>query len=134
MDMIISNELKEAIRKVGELIKADDRYTEMTKSSDAYTADRELNSLLDEYGALQASLSAEYEKEDFNEASVKPIQTRMNEIYEAVSSHPSYLSFKEASESYSEFIEAVYDELEFAVTGKRKINCTHDCSTCHGCD
>jgi len=134
MDIIISNELKEAIHKVGELIKNDHRYIEMTKASADYSSNAELNSMLDEYGALQASLAAEYEKEDLDEASIKPIQERMNELYSSVTSHPVYVAFKESSESYSELTDAVYAELEYAVTGQRKVDCTHDCSTCHGCD
>ena len=134
MEKIISDELTQAIAKVGELIKLDTRYREMTMSSDAYNKDTELNSLLDEYSALQATLAAEYEKEDFDQDTVKPVQNRMTEIYEKVTNSASYVRFKEASDAYAELTNAVYEELEYAVTGQRRTECTHDCSTCHGCD
>ncbi len=134
MEKILSDELEQAIAKVGELIKADPRYREMIKTSDNYNKDGELNALLDEYSALQATLSAEYEKQDFDETAIKPVQNRMNEIYDKVTNSESYVRFKEASEAYSEFTEQVYSELEYAITGQRRTECTHDCSTCHGCD
>ena len=124
----------QAIAKVGELIKRDPRYREMIQSSDDYNKDSELNSLLDEYSALQATLAAEYEKEDFDQNAVKPVQNRMTEIYEKVTGASSYIRFKEASDAYAEMTNAVYEELEYAVTGQRRSECTHDCSTCHGCD
>ncbi len=134
MEKILSDELINAISEVGKLIKLDPRYKNMETASDNYSKDGALNALLDEYSALQASLSTEYEKQDFDESAVKPIQTRMNEIYDKVMASPSYTGFREASEAYSELTEAVYAELEYAVTGKRRVECTHDCSTCHGCD
>ena len=134
MEKILSDELINAIEKVGELIKQDQRYREMVKASDDYNKDGTLNSLLYEYSALQASLAAEYDKQDFDSDAVKPIQTRMNEIYENVMQNSSYVRFREASEAYTELTDKVYAELEYAVTGQRRVECTHDCSTCHGCD
>ena len=134
MDIIISKELKESIGKVAELIKADVRYSVMKTASDNYNSSEELNALLDEYGVLQSKLTAEYDKDEFSENAVKVINDRMNEIYSKVVSHPVYQSFKDASQDYSDLIEAVYSELEFAVSGKKEpAGCTHDCSTCGGC-
>lgn len=134
MDMILSPAIKETIAKVAEQIKEDVRYSEMKSASEAYNSNQELNSLLDEYGTLQSKLTAEYEKDEFSENAIKVINNRMNEIYGAVCAHPVYVKFKEASQDYSEFIEAVYSELEFALSGRRDPSgCTHDCSTCGGC-
>ncbi len=134
MEMIMTEELKNAIHKVGELIRNDPRYAEMVRTSAEYTNNVNINKQLDEYSALQATLSSEYEKQDFDESVVKPIQTRMNELYTSVINDPAYVNFKEASEAYTELTDAVYAELEYSVTGNRRAECTHDCSTCHGCD
>jgi len=134
MEKILSDELIQAITKVGELLKSDPRYREMVMASDDYNKDKQINSLLDEYSALQATLSSEYEKQDFDESAIKPVQARMNEIYEKVTSSEIYVRFKEASDAYSELTDKLYAELEYAVTGQRRAECTHDCSTCHGCD
>ena len=62
MEKILSNELKDAIAKVGELVKSDQRYTEMIRVSGDYSANVELNDLLDRYGELQRELGEEYGK------------------------------------------------------------------------
>lgn len=134
MDIILTKEQIDAIHTVGDLIKNDTKYKEMESASAAYTGDLELNRMLDEYGVIQTSLAKEYENQNFDSDSVKELQSRLNEIYSKVTESAHYVAFKEASELYSEFTEAVYNELEFAITGKRKVECTHDCSTCHGCD
>lgn len=133
MEIILSKELKEAIAKVGELVKNDPRYSEMVRVSAEYSENVELNDLLDRYGELQRELGEEYGKADFSDERVKELQWDMDEIYSKVSSNPSYVEFRQASEEYSDFTEAVYAELEYAVTGKRPVECTHDCSTCGGC-
>ena len=131
---ILSKELIEAIHAVGNIIKSDARHLAVAAASEKYSENEELGKLLEEYSALQGALSVEYEKDELDEKAVKPLQDRMNDIYETVSNHPDYVAFKEASEDYEEFTSAVYDELEFAVTGHRHSDeCTHDCSSCGGC-
>ncbi len=134
MDIILSNELMSAIHKVGELIKCDARYSNMVKISEEYNADREINKLLGEYAELQQNVTKEFDKPDFSDDRIKELQVRMDEIYSEISNNPSYIQFREASDEYNEFTQAVYNELEYAVTGKKPVSCTHDCSTCHGCD
>ncbi len=132
MEQILSPEIVKAIHALAELIKADERHAVISKASDAYATNDELNRLLTEYGVHQNALTMEYQKETPDEELAKSIQNRLTEIYETVTNHPVYVSFKEASEDYEEFTNEVYKELEFAVTGKRQ-DCTHDCSTCGGC-
>ena len=134
MEKILTDEMTQAIHAVGKMIRDDARYAEMTEASAAYTNSGDVNSMLDEYTALQTSLAGEYEKTDYDETAVKKIQDRMNELYSLITNHPAYVRFKEASAVYSELTDALYAELEFAVTGERRAECTHDCSTCHGCD
>ncbi|MBR6916825.1 MAG: YlbF family regulator [Clostridia bacterium] len=134
MELILSKELIEAIHKAGDIIKADHRCIEMAKASEEYDNNAEIRALLDEYSTLQEALSAEYTKPELDDSVIKPMQDRMNEIFTKVTNDPAYVRLKEASELYSEMTDAVYEELEFAITGKRREKCTHDCSTCHGCD
>ncbi len=131
---ILSKELTEAIHAVAKLVKNDRRHIEIVKKSAEYTANEEITKLLDEYGAIQAALSAQYENETVDETVANPLQNRMNEIYTTVTEHPVYVSFKEASDAYEELTNEIYAELEYAVTGHRHDeNCSHDCSTCGGC-
>lgn len=132
--IILSNEIINAIHEVGNLIKNDNRYSAIQNTAEAYSDNTEISKLLEEYSALQGALSVEYSKEELDDKAVKPLQERLNAIYETVSNHPVYVAYKEASDDYEELTKAVYEELEFAVTGKRPSDeCTHDCSTCGGC-
>ena len=133
MEKILSNELAAKIKEIGELIKLDPRYVEMAEASDRYNNDAELSSLLDKYSEMQSKLSAEYDKTELDPASIKSIQKEMDEIYSSLISNVSFIKLREASDAYEELTGAVYSELEYAVTGKRREECTHDCSTCHGC-
>lgn len=131
---ILSTELTEAIHAVAELVKNDARHLAIVDASDKYSSDEEIVKLLDEYGAIQAALNAQYENESFDENVAKPLQDRMNEIYAKVTNSPVYVEFKEASDAYEELTNAIFSELEYAVTGhKHDESCTHDCSTCGGC-
>lgn len=133
-DIILSNEITEAIHSVGDLIKSDPRYAAMEKTGREYTADKEINKLLQEYSALENALAVEFSKEEIDEKATKPLQDRIEEIYKTITEIPAYVAYKEASDDYEEFTKAVYEELEFAVTGHRHDDgCTHDCSTCGGC-
>lgn len=132
MENVLTEKLTEAIHALAEIIKADARHIAIVKASDEYSNNEELRKLLEEYSALQTAMAAEYEKEDMDEKAVTDLQTRMGEIYETVTAHPVYCNFKEASEAYEELTNEVYGELEFAVTGQRASECTHDCSTCGG--
>ena len=133
---ILTNELIEAITKVGELIKTSEQHIAVSKASDAYAADEEIMNMLEEYRTHQDALTAEMSKADCDkdETAVKALQDRMNEIFTLVTNSPVYVAFKDASDEYEEFTNAVYAELEYAVTGHRHDeSCTHDCSTCGGC-
>ena len=130
---VLSDGLVAAIHVVADIIKADPRHEAIVKASYDYSSNEELTKLLDEYNASQVALSAEYQNETPDENAVKSIQERMNEIYDAVTGHPIYVKFREASEDYEELTNEVYAELEYAVTGHRHTaDCTHDCSSCGG--
>ncbi len=130
--IILTPEITTSIHALAELIKTDERHINITKASEAYSSNEELNRLLTEYSVHQQALTMEYQKETPDEEMAKSMQNRLNEIYETVTNHPTYVAFREASEIYEEFTNEIYKELEFAVTGKRQ-DCTHDCSTCGGC-
>lgn len=131
---ILSNELKNAIEAVADLIKSDDRHINITNAAANYSSNEELKNILDEYQALLIAFNEEEAKEDHDDTALKVMKERLDHLYDTVMEHPVYVAYKEANEAYSEFTGAIYDELEFAVTGHRRDEgCTHDCSTCGGC-
>ena len=133
MEKILSDKIIAAIHEVGELVRSDERYTEMVRLSSDYNTDKELQGMLDSYAVLQRSLSDEFAKDATDEEVIKKLQREMDSLYDSIINNKIYNDYKEAYDSYQEFTEELYSELEFAVTGRRSENCTHDCSTCGGC-
>ncbi len=133
MEKILSDKIIAAIHEVGELVRSDERYTEMVRLSSEYNTDKELQGMLDSYAEKQRSLSAEFEKTETDDDVIKKIQSDMDALYTSIVGNKVYNDYKEAYDLYQEFTEELYSELEFAVTGRRSDSCTHDCSSCSGC-
>ncbi len=126
-------ELAELIAKVGEMVRADERYTAFEAASDAYAKDPEIAAALTEYNVQQAALAEAFGAEERDEALVSSIQRRINDLYKQITESPVYVAYREAGEEYETFTKAFYGEIEFAITGQRPSSCTHDCSSCGGC-
>ena len=126
----LNKEIVETVERLAALIKADPRYDTVTKAQAAYSEDSEISKLLTEYNVQQAAL-AEACKGEQDSQLVESIRRRLGELYNQVVESPVYLAYKEASDEYNAFYQAVSQELEFALNGKS--GCTHDCSTCSGC-
>ncbi len=130
--MIMNEEVLVAVKNLCDLMKADPRYIAVTEAGKAYSEDPAISTLLIEYQAQQTALTDLYAKDDRDDGIIDAIQGRLNEIYSTIIEHPLYVAFKEASDEYEVYYKAIYDEMEFQLTGKRP-GCTHDCSTCSGC-
>ncbi len=126
--------IKEAAKNLGEMIKEDAVVTAYNEAQNAYANSAELSQLMTEYNVQQTALGAEYEKaEGKDDAVIASIQTRMNELYTAITEHEIYKEFLSAQNAMNGLIEMVNREITEAIFGKPEENCTHDCSTCHGC-
>ena len=108
----ISKEITETVNKLAALIQADPRYGALME-------------------AQQAALAQACKGEEDAQLA-ESIRRRLGELYSQVVEHPVYLAYKEASDAYHAFYQAVSQELELALNGGQS-GCTHDCSTCSGC-
>lgn len=127
---LISESMKNAAHALGELIKADARTVALKAAADKYNASGELNRLITEYNVQQTALSNEYAKDERDEAVIKNIETRLNELYDEVTANAEYTDYINAKDEYDALYNEILAELEFAVTGNRP--CAHDCSSCGG--
>ncbi|MBS5725414.1 MAG: YlbF family regulator [Clostridiales bacterium] len=127
----LSKEITETVTRLADLIKSDPRYGAVMEAQKAYTEDAQISRLLTEYNVQQAAL-AEASKGEQDAQLVESIRRRLEELYHQVVENPVYLAYKEASDAYNAFYQAVSQELELALNG-RQSGCTHDCSTCSGC-
>lgn len=132
--MIMNEEVLVAVKNLCDLMKNDPRYVAVNEAGKAYSENPEISTLLIEYQAQQTALTELYAKDERDDSIIDAIQGRLNEIYTAIIENPLYVAFKEASDEYEAYYKAIYEEMEFHLTGKRpNSGCTHDCSTCSGC-
>ena len=128
----LNKELVEIIGKMGEMVRADERYGAFEAASEEYANDPEIKTALTEYNVQQAALSEAFGAEERDDELVKAIQARIHALYQTITANPVYVKYREAGEAYESYTKAVYAEIEYAITGQRS-DCTHDCSTCSGC-
>ena len=81
----LKTELVELIAKVGEMVRADERYVAVEKAAEAYAKDPEIATALTEYNVQQAALAEAFGAEERDEALVSSIQNRINALYTKLS-------------------------------------------------
>lgn len=119
------------LKTLGEEIRATDTYKAYRAALDTYTRSEDLNRMVFEYNVHQQAIAEEYKKDNKDQAVIDSITKRVNELYEQILSHKDYKDYAAAQSNYEKLMQAVYDELNYQITGKRA--CTHDCSSCAGC-
>jgi len=126
---ILTPEMKNVIAALGALIKADSRCADIEKAIDVYEKSEDLNGLIAEYNTQQNLLADMFSKSETPDDDMREtIQNRIDELYDAITTHPVYEAYLEAKNAFDELTNEVYGELQFVITGQRP--CSHDCSSC----
>ncbi len=126
---MLNEEIMKSVAALGELVKKNPVIAEAEKAGEVYDSDETIRSLLDEYAILEHGMRDEFDKNGGKKNdTMQSLQERMDKIYELISVNPVYVKYKEAMEEYQEYIEEVFGELQFTITGHRP--CSHDCSSC----
>ena len=132
MEEILTQPMKEIIRALGDLIKADPRCAAIEATIEAYEHSEELNGLIAEYNTQQNLLSDLYgkqeEEDEAQEELRDTVQERIDVLYDQITKHPVYDAYVNAKHAFDELTNEVYAELQFVITGQRP--CAHDCSSC----
>ena len=118
---------------LGKALKEDPRLVKMEECRKAYEEDPELSRLMTEYNVQQKAIENLASAEEFDAQLIQSIQDRINELYEQITVHPTFVALNKAQEAVNELMNAVNNTITFAITGEMPSNCTHDCSTCGGC-
>ena len=129
MNEILTPEMKELIAKLGELVKADDRCRAIEAAIDEYEHCDELNALIAEYNTQQNILADAYGKSDVTDELRETVKNRIDELYDAVTTHPVYTNYLSAKDEFDGLSNEIFAELQFVITGSRP--CSHNCSSCH---
>ena len=90
-----------------------------------------------EYGSKKALITEYYVNEKADSENSDPelgvaIKRRMEELYGEIAAHPVYAEYMEAQTAVRDLMNAVNDEIQFAVSGKRSCS-SGGCASCAGC-
>lgn len=129
MEEILTPEMKAAVAALGELVKADARNLAIQRAIDEYEHSEDLNNLIAEYNTQQDLLADAYAKGEADDDFKAAIQTRIDSLYDSITTHPVYTAYIEAKQAFDALTTEIYGELQYVITGQRP--CTHDCSSCH---
>ncbi len=129
MNETLPEEMLSLIHALGALVKADPRCAEIEKTIDVYERAEDLNALVSEYNEQQNFLASAYNRpEPLSEEFRQSVQDRIDALYDEITAHPAYVAYVEAKNAFDELTNAIYGELQFAITGQRP--CAHDCASC----
>jgi len=123
----------ELATELGRTLKEDQRLTRLAAAKEAYENDAEVNRLTAEYEAQQKAMQQEIARPARDDAVIGRIQTRIDELYDAIVGAPAYRELEAAQKEVNELMNMVNTTIMFQITGEAPQNCTHDCSTCGGC-
>ncbi len=123
--------IMEIAAQLGEAIKEDARIKTLNHCREVYENDPELARYMTEYNVQQKALSDQFASPERDQAVIESIQHRIDELYDLISTAPSFVALNAAQEAVNAFMQEVNEEITYHITGERP--CTHDCSTCGGC-
>lgn len=121
----------ELAAELGRALKKDEKLVRLEDAKKKYENEPELQKMLVEYEVQQKALQVEITKEERDTMFIDVIQKRINELYDAVMSHPVFIELNDAQADVNELMNAVNNTITFEITGELP-SCTHDCSTCGG--
>ncbi len=123
----MTEEITKKVKELGDLVRADERFVKVSAALEEYERCDELDEMIKEYNLEQDVIISKVGDDEARDV----VQKRINELYDKITAHPVYAAYIDAKGDFDRFMNEVYAELRFAVTGERP--CTHDCSTCGGC-
>ena len=123
----------EIAAELGKALKNDARLTALEEARKAYESDERVAQLMPEYEVQQHAIQMEAAKEERDNALLKSLQDRIDEIYDAIVATEAYKALEQAQNEVNELMELVNNTITFNITGEQPSGCTHNCSTCGGC-
>ena len=123
----------EIAAELGKALKNDARLTALEEARKAYESDERVAQLMTEYEVQQHAIQMEAAKEERDNALLKSLQDRIDEIYDAIVATEAYKALEQAQNEVNELMELVNNTITFNITGEQPSGCTHNCSTCGGC-
>lgn len=117
--------------KLGTLIRDDARMVRLNAAKTAYENNEQLRNLMSEYDMQQAAIQQMASDPDRDTHLIDMVQSRINELYEAILACPTFSELLYAQEDANKLMEAVNNTITYMITGELP-SCSHDCASCGG--
>lgn len=125
-------ELFDMAKLLGTALKESEEGKRLEAAKKAYGEDERIVALTTEFDVQQKALAALAGDKE-NEALVGNIQARLSQIYDEVLATDVYKTYEQAQKDLGALVDKVTTIMMAQVNGT-PAGCTHDCSTCGGCD
>lgn len=126
--------MRNAIEAMKKALSESDELKAYNAAKEAYDKDEDLAKLINEYNVQATLLETEGQKPE-NErdtAVIESLSARLRELYDTISENKSLAMMREAESDLSAIVSEINHAVQIAIDPE-SANCTHDCSTCHGC-
>ena len=117
---------------LGDALKQDEKLVVLEAARKNYESDRQLQTLVIEYEVQQRAMQKEAVDPDCDTHMIDMIQSRINELYEAITQNETYLALEKAQDEVNALMNKVNGIITARITGQEP-GCTHNCATCGGC-
>lgn len=117
---------------LGDALKQDEKLVALEAARKNYEADRQLQTLVIEYEVQQRAMQKEAVDPNCDTHMIDMIQSRINELYEAITQNETYLALERAQEEVNALMNKINGIITARITGQEP-GCTHNCATCGGC-
>ena len=130
------NRIIELAHALGEEIAKSEEIRNLEAAKAVFEADAELQSKMSEYETDRMLLGQEFAKntDEADQEAITKLRARIEELTAEITSNANYISFSVAQQQMNSLMADVNAEIKFCITGERPSECTHDCSTCSGCN
>ncbi len=117
---------------LGDALKEDARLVALESARKNYEADSQLQALVLEYEVQQKAMQKEAMDPECDTHMIDMIQTRMNELYTAITTNEVYTALETAQDEVNALMNKINGIITLHITGQEP-GCTHNCATCGGC-
>ncbi len=126
-------EIFELAAELGKALKADERLVKLEEAKKAYEENKTLQRNIVEFDVQQKALQQEMIKPEKDTVFIEVIQKRIDELYKMITEDADFVALNEAQAVVNELMNSVNSTITYNITGELPSSCTHDCSSCGGC-
>lgn len=126
-------EIMDVAVMLGKMIKNSEEGRALDLAKAEWAECEELRTAYTEYSAQHRILEMQENSANPEHELMARVTARINELYEFIVKHPAYIKLEEAQNRLNALVQEVNGVIIEQITGTNP-NCTHDCSTCGGCN